>query len=263
MPQVALAAERFLVVESPPFAVRAAEEERLSRAIQTGLRSAGCEVVGGAVRQETCTTAACWKKVAASNEATDILVVTGSYQGLGWQMSFEHRNGVTGGKVGSEKENCDACPFDAMVEKARTTAKHIAESDRGESESAAQPAASPPALPSPPVPAQPEPEANPLTTPPQESASEGHPLWPIFLMAGGGAVLASGIVLMAIDGRDTDCTQGSCLRRYKTMTPGLILGGVGLAAIAVGIWQYVTWQPAGTAVSVQVGPGSLTLAGGF
>jgi hypothetical protein len=261
VPQVASAAERFVVVESPPFAVRAAEEERLSSAIQTGLRAAGCEVVGGAIRQETCTTAACWKKVAASNMATDILVVSGSYQGLGWQMSFEHRNGVTGGKVGSEKENCDACPFDAMVEKARTTARHIAESDRGESEAAAQPEASPSALPGQPSPTQPE--ASPLTSAPLASASEGHPLWPIFLMAGGGAVLAGGIVLMAIDGRDTDCTQGSCLRRYKTMTPGLILGGAGLAAIAVGIWQYVAWQPAGTAVSVQVGPGSLTLAGGF
>lgn len=267
-PRVASAADHYVVVESPPFQVRVAERDRLMVAIQAGLRAAGCEVSSGSVPTEKCTSAACWKKLAASSKATDILVVTGGYKELGWQMAFEHRNGVTGAKVGSEKENCDACPFDAMVEKARATAQHMAESERGTMDApvVAQPEPSPtPRLAPPLAPesshAEPEPKA--LLAQPQASAATGRPLWPIFLMAGGGAVLAGGIVLVAINGHDTDCAQDSCLRRYKTMTPGLILGGVGLAAVAVGIWQYVAWQPAGTSVSVQVGPGSLTLAGGF
>jgi hypothetical protein len=262
-PRDAWAAERFLVIESPPFQVRAAEQDRLIAAIQTGLRAAGCEVVLGSARPDSCTTADCWRKLAASNQVTDILVVSGGYKDLGWSLSFDHRDGASGARVGSERENCDACPFDAMLEKARSTAQHMAESDRGEANAAV--AAQPAARPAPPIPpgAVTEPEANPLTTPPTVSASESHPLWPIFLIAGGGAVLAGGIVLMAIDGRDTDCSQESCLRRYKTMTPGLILGGVGLAAAAVGIWQYIAWQPAGTTVSLRLGPGNFSLTGGF
>jgi hypothetical protein len=269
-PRVASAADRYVVVESPLFQVRAAERDRLTNSIQAGLRAAGCEVASETVRTEKCTSAACWKRLAASNKVTDILVVTGGYQELGWQMFFEHRDGETGAKVGSEKENCDACPFDAMVERARATAQHMAETDRRESGApvVAQPEPSPPptATPAPTIPPEPiktEPDTHLVTAQPEASAPEGHPIWPIFLMAGGGSVLAGGIVLVAINGHDTDCSQDSCLRRYKTLTPGLVLGGVGLAAVAVGIWQYVAWQPAGPSVSVRVGPGSLTLAGGF
>lgn len=253
-PRVSLAAERFVVVESPAFQVRPAERDRLIGAIQAGLRAAGCEVASGTARSENCTSAVCWKSLAAANNATDILLVTGGYKDLGWSMAFEHRSGATGAKVGSERENCDACPFDAMLDKARSTAQHMAETDRTEADA---PGVSPAVV------TQPEPETNPLVTAPATSADEGRPIWPVFLMAGGGAVLAGGIVFMAINGRDTDCSQDSCLRRYKTMTPGLILGGVGLAAVAVGIWQYVAWQPAGTAVSLRLGPGHISLAGGF
>jgi hypothetical protein len=261
LPGFASAAERYVVVESPPFRVRPAEQDRLQSAIQSGLRAAGCEVVDGTSRSEKCTTVACWMKLAASVKATDILVVTGGYKDLGWSLSFEHRSADTGARLGSEKENCDACQFEAMVEKARSSAKHMAESDRAEATTsgAAQTEPSPsPALPNPSALTSTESAAQPAV-----ASSEGHPLWPVFLMAGGGAVLAGGIVLMAIDGHDTDCSQDTCLRRYKTMTPGLILGGVGLAAAAVGIWQYVAWQPAGTTVSLRVGPGSLFLRGGF
>ena len=272
-PRVSQAAERYMVVESPPFQVRAAEQERLMSAIASGLRAAGCEVVGQTVRVDRCTTAACWKKLAAGTKATDLLVVTGGYKNLGWQMSFEHRSGATGAKVGSERENCDACPFDAMVEKAAVTAQHIAESDRTEASAQApvtteKPVESPltQSVPASNVkPAQGGADANPLlTSPPAEaSPAESRPVWPIFLMAGGGIAMTGGIVLVAIHGRDTECSEDTCARRYKTMTPGLILSGVGLAAVAVGIWQYVAWHPAGSSVSLRVGPGGLSLAGGF
>jgi hypothetical protein len=263
-PRVGSAAERYVVVESPPVEVHPAEHDRLQIAIQSGLRAAGCEVVDGTARSEKCTTVACWMKLAASVKATDILLVTGGYKELGWNLSFEHRSADTGARLGSEKENCDACQFDAMIEKARSTAKHMAESDRAEvAASGGGPTETSPsrALPNPP--ASSPTETNPAITQPEVTTSEGHPIWPVFLMAGGGAVMAGGIVLMAIDGHDTDCSQDTCLRRYKTMTPGLILGGVGLAAMAVGIWQYVAWQPAGTTVSLRVGPGNFSLMGGF
>jgi hypothetical protein len=266
LPRIGSAAERYVVVESPPFQVRPAEHDQLQSTIQSGLRAAGCEVVDGTARSEKCTNVACWMKLADSVKATDILVVTGGYKDLGWSLSFEHRSADTGVKLGSEKENCDACQFDAMMEKARSTAKHMAESDRAENAaSVAVPAEPSPSRALPNLPATPptEPEANPAITLPEVTTSEGHPIWPVFLIAGGGAVLAGGIVLMAINGRDTDCSQDTCLRRYETMTPGLILGGVGLAAVAVGVWQYVAWQPAGTSVSLRVGPGSFSLMGGF
>jgi hypothetical protein len=263
-PSASSAAERFVVVESPAFQVRAAEQDRLLGAIQAGLRAAGCEVVSASPRSENCTSAVCWTKLAAASTATDILLVTGGYKDLGWSMVFEHRSGATGARVGSERESCEACPFDAMLEKARITAQHMAETDRTEADVVvSQPVTGPSASSNPPAPAATEAESNPLTSMPVTSADEGRPIWPIFLMAGGGAVLAGGIVFMAINGRDTDCSQDSCLRRYQTMTPGLILGGVGLAAVAVGIWQYIAWQPAGTAVSLRLGPGHISLAGGF
>jgi hypothetical protein len=255
-----------VVVESPPIEVHPADHDRLQSAIQSGLRAAGCEVVDGTARSEKCTTVACWMKLAASVKATDILVVTGGYKNLGWSLSFERRSADTGARLGSEKENCDACQFDAMMEKARSTAKHMAESDRVEAAAPVGAVTEPSpslALPNPPAPIPIQPEANPVSAQPEVTISESHPMWPVFLMAGGGAVMAGGIVLMAIDGHDTDCSQDTCLRRYKTMTPGLILGGVGLAAVAVGIWQYVAWQPAGTTVSLRVGPGNFSLMGGF
>lgn len=246
VPKVSWAAERFVVIESPPFQVRAAERDRLLSAIQAGLRAAGCQADSATAPSESCTSVACWKNLAVTNQASDILLVTGGYRELGWSMAFEHRS-ASGAKVGSEKESCDACPFDAMLEKARATAQHMAETDGSEGD----------------APVGTHPESNPMVTAPVTSADESRPIWPIFLMAGGGAALAGGIVFMAINGHDTDCSQDSCLRRYKTMTPGLILGGVGLAAVAVGIWQYVAWQPAGTAVSLRLGPGHISLAGGF
>ncbi len=269
----AAAVEKYVLVEWPPMELRPAEEEKVLAAIRAGIRAEGCEVaIGWAGAGATCTTSVCWKGVAVAAKATDVLVVTGEYKDFGWRLALEHRSGATGARIGGEKENCDTCPFPSMVEHARVAAQRTAES--GQVEAPAEP------IPTPTVSAAPRATNQRASGATEErvgippaavvqgskmNGTEGSPTWPIWLMAGGGAAVLGGGALLVMNGRDWGCsdTRGDCTRRFKTITPGLIVGGVGALGLGLGIWQYFSSGNDGARVALWLGPNSVALAGGF
>ncbi len=76
-------------------------------------------------------------------------------------------------------------------------------------------------------------------------------------VAGGGAVaaLATGIVLISIDGNGTCSTPNQeCMDRYNTMGGGLLTVGVGVAAAAASTWMFLRDRKDERAANVAIAP---------
>jgi hypothetical protein len=98
-----------------------------------------------------------------------------------------------------------------------------------------------------------EPEVVPVAPEPAEGSRFGAWKW----AAAGGAVaaLAGGIVLVALDGRGTECDPGAtCRSLYSTQGAGIGLLAVGAALGAGAAWMFVTDR-----VEAHVGPTALSL----
>jgi hypothetical protein len=124
-----------------------------------------------------------------------------------------------------------------------------------------QPVAAPPTPVTPLVPAH----------PPQQRA-ESESAWKTWtgasLVAGGAALAAWGIVWIALDGHSSSgtCAAGAgpgCVPVYSTKTAGIILTGVGAAAVITGGILLYSVKAHNADVGLAVGPSSFALAGHF
>ena len=86
-------------------------------------------------------------------------------------------------------------------------------------------------------------------------------------LAGGAALIGTGIYLVHIDGKGT-CglsePQELCARRYKTRTTGIgMMAGGGLAALAGVVGLVVTSSSSDARVALAFTGSSITVPGGF
>ena len=242
------AAERYVVVESPPLKLRAEEKAQVLFAIAEELRAAGCEVASGQeATRGGCTTPECWKATAAAAKATDVLVVAGEYSSFHWTLSLEHRDS-SGARVDMQNKDCEYCRLPSILDWTHAAVRQTVET--GRAQAAASLRKVPPSAP-PPAPAAP-----PLTvsTPAPRSF-----FWPPWAVVGAG-VVAMGYGAWALDKNDQGA--GSCAPnaagqkacdRYDSTTYGV----VGLAsggALAVGgiVWAILARRDAAPSVSVSL-----------
>lgn len=242
----AAAAERYLVVESPPLKLRAEEKAQVLFAITGELRAAGCEV---ASEQEGarggCTTPECWKATAAAVKATDVLVVAGEYSNFQWTLSLEHRN-AAGARVDLQNKDCEYCRLPSILEWTHAAVRQTVETARAQAAAAlrdAQPSTPPPTQPAPPLT---------VSTPAPRSF-----FWPPWAVVGAGAVVM-GFGAWALYKNDQD--TGSCApnpvgqkacNRYDSTTYGVV-GLAGGGALALGGILWAILAPSSPSVSVSL-----------
>jgi len=108
-------------------------------------------------------------------------------------------------------------------------------------------------------------EGAPAAMSPPPHTAESPPIrWlPVSLMAGGGAVLVAGVVMLAIDQDPTP--KGDQQPEYRdTATGGALLGAVGAAAIGAGVYLWITGKPGSAPVAAATRDGGyLGWAGRF
>jgi len=250
------AAEKYVVVESPPLKLRAEEKSQVLFAIADELRNAGCEVTSGQEsKRGACTTPECWKAVAAAANATDVLVVSGGYAKFEWRLSFEHRN-ASGTRVDMQNKDCEYCRLPSIVEWARAAVKQSVEAARAQA-TAAIPEVQPVAPPPPAAHAAPALKAS---TPAPHSF-----FWPPWALVGVGAVaIGYGGWALHKDSQDagscapTATGQKAC-NRYDSKVYGVIgLAGGGALALGGVLWALLA-PPDAPAVSVSLNHVAVTV----
>jgi len=166
----------------------------------------------------------------------------------------------------TEKTDCLACEGSEIKHAASLLASVIAEHikvKRNAPVEATSPKIAAAALPDPPAP-------KPLlATKPIPAAPKSHTSMYLSLaaLAGGAALIGTGIYLVHIDGKGT-CglsePQELCARRYKTRTTGIgMMAGGGLAALAGVVGLVVTSSSSDARVALAFTGSSITVSGGF
>jgi hypothetical protein len=226
---------------------------KLADQLGVAVTQRGYELV--AVPPSTCVERDCLKSLATSSGATDILIASGARnQMLGYRIDLRLWD------AGSDREDrsspeCNACSASQMVDNVvraagplldRLPALHVA----------------PPPSPAAVAPAPPLVTATAPPLPPSPKLSPARVGLGIGL-AGAGAVAAGfGISFLAVNGDQTNCTNGLCSRTYHTSTSGALLTAAGGVALATGAVVLLFFRDE-SSTSVALGPGGISLAGTY
>lgn len=142
---------------------------------------------------------------------------------------------ASGDLVASERQGCERCNVDSLR---RATDDVLAALQRAAD---AQAPGDPTRL------TATSPSQTPIEASLQTGRGRRRPAWAWGAAIGGGAAIATGVVLIAVH-KEPDAMP---LKRVDTdlRTPGLVIGGLGLAAAGIGVWQLLTPRRAGSAAT--------------
>ncbi|MBK9069887.1 MAG: hypothetical protein IPL79_02580 [Myxococcales bacterium] len=140
---------------------------------------------------------------------------------------------AAGALIASERQGCERCNVDSLR---RATDDVLGALQRAADAQAPGAAAPPTAMPG---------DAAIIASSLRSTSARRPPAWAWGVTIGGGAAIATGVVLIALHKEPGTLP----LKRVDTdlRTPGLVLGGIGIAAASVGIWRLLTPRRAGEA----------------
>jgi hypothetical protein len=233
-----------------------ATSTRLSAALADALKQRGYEPIASA--PSTCSETPCLHAMATTNEAKDVLIVTGGPNNLyGYDIDVRLWSAPSD-RDERASARCNTCNAAQMVDNVLATVGTLLDRIPALNVVAQVPpvAAAVPA-------AQPTVMAPPGPPSPPRRLSPVKVGFGIGLLAAGGVGLGVGAFELASNGKSLSCGNGVCSQVYRTNTTGALLIAGGALLAAGGATLLIFFRDDSSATSIAIGTSGISMGGTF